>query len=58
VPETLDANTPNIDVSSIQQHIFDGFGAQDVIYIDPDRPPISTSDKRKMQNQLKSKAKK
>jgi hypothetical protein len=48
VPETLDASTPNIDVSSFTGLMFEGIDAQDVLYIDPDRPPISTSDKRKM----------
>jgi len=30
----------------------------EMIYIDPDRPPISTADLKKLQNQNKSKAKK
>jgi hypothetical protein len=31
---------------------------EEVIFIDPDRPPISSSDRRKIKNQIKSKAKK
>lgn len=31
---------------------------EDYLLIDPDRPPISTSDRRKLRNQIKSKAKK
>ena len=55
-PETLDASTPKVDTSSFAGMF--GEDDQDVVYVDPDRPPVSRSDQRKLKNQLKSKAKK
>jgi hypothetical protein len=31
---------------------------EEVLFIDPDRPPVSISDIKKLKNQMKSKAKK
>lgn len=56
-PETLDASTPKVDVSSFSGLLGDD-DTQEVMWVDPDRPPISQSDQRKLKNQLKSKAKK
>ena len=47
-PETMDASTPNIDVSRVADLCLEGDDAYDMDYIDPDRPPISTSDLRKL----------
>jgi hypothetical protein len=47
-PETLDSSTPIVDFESIYQSesLLEG-----IVAIDPDRPPISKADKRKLQNQ-------
>lgn len=57
-PETLDASTPTVDKTSFPLLSDSGSEGdpEEIIMIDPDRPPITATDRKKLKNQLKSKA--
>lgn len=57
----MDGSTAMIDLSQFAGLMASGSDddlVEDLIHVDPDRPPLSKTDRRKLKNQLKSKAKK